>query len=901
MSVRVQVDGRIVEVPAGARVLDAAHLAGVTVPTLCWDPRLEPFGSCRVCLVGVDGAPAPVAACTALVTDGMVVRTDDPHARETARTVLELLVSELPERALALPADRSEFVRVCAQLEVDSSRFGDQRRGGGIDHSHPYVKLDRDLCIACARCVRMCEEVQGTFALEMVNRGFSTVVGAGAGEDWLSSACVACGGCVDSCPTGALSEPGLLDLRPLQATTTTTCGYCGVGCTLDVHTRNGEIAAITPNRDGPVNRGHACVKGRFAHGFVRSPDRLTRPLIRRGDRLEEASWEEAVGHVAGELRRIVNAYGPDAVAAISSSRATNEENYLFQKLMRAVIGTHNIDNCARLCHAPSATGLVASLGLAGATNPFEDVDRSDCILLAGSNATEAHPVAGARIKQRAIHGARLIVVDPRRIELVGYADVHLAGRAGSNVAIFNGLAYLLLEEGYADLDFLARHAEGLDELRLVVAAYPPEVVHAISGVPAESLRRAARLYGEASYATICYGLGITEHAHGTDGVRTLTNLAILTGRLGTNLGGGINPLRGQNNVQGASDMGALPDLLPGYQKLADDEAVGRFEHAWGVTLGRTRGLRIPEMFDAAVEGRLKALWVMGEDIRQTDPDVKHVDAAIDACELVISQEIFLSRTAERADVVLPAASFLEKDGTFVNFDRRVQRVRPALSPPSGARPDFDILHLVARALGADLNLPTPAAAMAECARLTPTFAGISHQRLDRDGALHWPCRSPKDPGERQLYLHGFDTPTRRARLHAKHYLPPGEAADEDYPFTLITGRRLTHYNAGTMTRRTDNLLLVDRELLEINPQDAGRLHIEDRAPVQVTSRRGNIRLTAHVTDAVSPGELFMAFHFPEALANDLTSGAVDEVTGCPEYKLTAVTLHRTPPPQRTPA
>ena len=550
----------------------------------------------------------------------------------------------------------------------------------------------------------------------------------------------------------------------MERTTTTTCGYCGVGCTLDVYTRGDEVAAIRPNLDGPVNRGHTCVKGRFAHGFVRSPERLTRPLIRHGDRLEESTWDEAVAHVTRELRRIVSSYGPDAVAAISSSRATNEENYLFQKLMRTVIGTHNIDNCARLCHAPSASGLIASLGHAGATNPFDDVDRSDCILLAGSNATEAHPVAGARIKQRAIGGARLIVIDPRRIELADYADVHLAGRAGTNVAIFNGLAHLLMEEGYADLAFLAQRAEGLDELRLVLADYPPDIVEEISGVDADQLRRAARLYGEASYASIYYGLGITEHAHGTDGVRTLTNLAIITGRLGTERGGGINPLRGQNNVQGASDMGALPDLLPGYQRLDNDEAVGRDSSERGASSSEDRrGLRIPEMFDAAIDGRLKALWIMGEDICQTDPDTSHVEAALDACEIVISQEIFLSRTAERADVVFPAASFLEKDGTFVNFDRRVQRVRPALLPPLGARADFDILQLIAEGLGSDLRLPTPAAAMDECARLTPTFAGISHERIDREGAVVWPCRSSDVPGERQLYRHGFATPNKRAR------------------------------------------------------------------------------------------------------------------------------------------
>jgi formate dehydrogenase major subunit len=889
VTLRATVDGAQVAVDDGATVLDAIRASGAEVPTLCWDERLRPYGSCRVCMVAVDGSPAP--ACSAPLADGGEISTADPAAREVARGALELLVSALPERALDVPAERSELVRACGDLGIDRDRFAGARRGGSPDHSHPYLKYDPELCIACARCVRMCDEVQGTFALAMVGRGFETVMAPGShGDEWKDSDCVACGACADSCPTGAITEPGLLDPAPIENTTTTTCGYCGVGCTLEVHTRDDQVASISPSLAGPVNRGHACVKGRFAHGFVRSGDRLTRPLLRRDGKLEEASWQEAIGFVTKELRRIVDAHGPDAVAAISSARATNEENYLLQKLMRVAIGTNSVDNCSRLCHAPSAAGLVASLGLSGGSNSFDDFDRADCFLVAGANPTEAHPVVGARIKQRVINGASLIVVDPRRIELASYADVHLRTNPGSNVAVFNGLAHVLLAEGYADERFLAERVDGLAELQEVLADYTPEAVEEISGVPADDLMAAAAIYGEAAHAAIVYGLGITEHAHGTDGVRTLTNLAILTGAVGTPDGCGVNPLRGQNNVQGASDVGALPDLLPGYQRVSDEETAQRFERGWGVELDRKPGLRIPAMFDAALESRLKALYVFGEDIAQTDPDSGRVEAMMEACELVISQEIFLSRTAERADVVLPGASFLEKDGTFVNFDRRFQRVRAVLKPPGEARTDFEVIKMVAEALGCDLGCATPADAMRELASLAPLYAGISHERLDREGPLHWPCRSANDPGEAVLYLDGFATPNGRAQLAAKPYLPPGEQPDESYPFLLVTGRRLVHYNAGTMTRRTDNLRLLDAERVEVNPSDAERLGVADGDAVAVTSRRGRVRLPADVTDRVAPGELFMSFHFPEALANSLTSDAVDDVTSCPEYKVTAVRL-----------
>lgn len=877
----VTVDGRTVRVPPGAPVLEAVRAAGADVPTLCHDDRLTPAGVCRTCLVRADGAV--VAACATPATAGMEVTTTDPEVTEHVTLVLELLAERLPAASLDLP---TELAAACERFGVGSDLFG-IGRGLGRDESHPYFTLDRDLCISCGRCVRMCDEVQGTFALTLAGRGADTVVAPGGGAAWVDSSCVSCGGCVDSCPTGALAERAA---GAAATTTRTTCGYCGVGCTLDVHVGDDQVVSVTPARDGPVNRGHACVKGRFAHGFVRSPERLTTPLIRRDGQLRPASWDEALAYVGRELSRIRSTSGPDAIAAISSARATNEENYLMQKLMRTVVGTNNVDNCSRICHAPSAAGLTAAFGLSGGTNPADDIERSDVLLLAGTNATEAHPVIGARIKQQVLRGARLIVVDPRRTELADLADVHLQGRPGSNVAVFNGLARLLLEEDWADRSFLAERADGLAELRERVAAYTPERVEEISGVPSALLRSAAGLYGAADLPMIFYGLGVTEHAHGTDGVRTLANLAILRGAVGTAHGGGINPLRGQNNVQGASDMGALPDLLPGYQRVLDDAARQRVGDAWGVSLPPLPGLRIPDMFAGALDGRVRALYVMGEDIAQTDPDSHHVRAAIDACELVICQEIFLSETARLADVVLPAASFLEKDGTFVNFDRRFQRVRPALPPPDGARTDFAILLGVAHALGEDLGVSTPAEALAECAAVAPLFAGISHERLDQEGALAWPCRSAGDPGEALLYRDHFETASGRAQLAAVDWLPPGEQPDSAYPYTLITGRRLAHYNAGTMTRRTPNLALVPEEVLDLHPDDLARLGLADGDHVSVTSRRGAVVTTVRGSDAIAPGQAFLAFHFPTVAANVLTSDVVDTVTSCPEYKVTAVSI-----------
>ncbi|MFF9118785.1 formate dehydrogenase subunit alpha [Streptomyces massasporeus] len=892
--IAVEVDGTGVAVPEGASLLAAVRAAGVELPALCSDDRLSPAGSCRTCLVRADGRIA--AACVTPSSPGTRVDTATEDLVQLRRDAVEVIVSALPARALA-DGDFSELAQVCRSMGVGPETA--QASGGrGGDDSHPYVHLDRDLCIACGRCVRMCSEVQGTFALTLVGRGADTVVAPGTGGPWAESDCVACGGCVDTCPTGAITQPGpargITSASPATARTRTTCGYCGVGCVLDVVAQDGDVAAVLPARDGPVNHGHACVKGRFAHGFRTSPERLTRPLLRRGGTLEPVGWDEALGHVARGLRAAVDAGGPDAVAAISSARATNEDNYLVQKFMRVVIGTNNVDNCSRLCHSPSATGLTASFGLSGGTDTFDDVERADCLLVVGANPVEAHPVVGARLLRRVLHGAGLVVADPRAVGLALHADVHLRPRPGTNVALFHGLSHVLLAEGLIDEDFLHERATGLVELTGLLADYSPDRVAGITGVPATDLVAAARLYGGAERPAIVYGLGVTEHLHGTDGVRSLANLAILRGAVGTDRGYGVNPLRGQNNVQGASDMGALPDLLPGYGKVTDPAVRARAEDVWGVPVPARLGLRIPDMFAAARAGDLRALWVIGEDVCATDPDANRVAQALDACPFVVCNELFLSETARHADVVLPVASWLEKDGTFVNFDRRFQRVRPAVAPPGESRTDFDIVRAVATTMGVSLGCATPADALAECARLAPVFAGLSHDRLDREGAVPWPCRAPGRPGEAKLYLERFATLDGRAHLAAAPYLPPGEQPDDRYPLVLVTGRRWAHYNSGSMTRRGGNLALDPVDFLDLHPDDAARHELRDGERVTVESRHGRARLIARVSEQTAPGQVFCSFHFPASGVNRLTSDHADTVTSCPEYKVTAVRVAATP-------
>lgn len=684
-----------------------------------------------------------------------------------------------------------------------------------------------------------------------------------------------------------------------ESSATTTCGYCGVGCRLETHTRSGRVVSISPAADGPANRGHTCLKGRFAHQFSRSRERLSTPLIREDGRLRAATWDEALARIAAELGRVKAAHGPDAIAGLASSRATNEDCWAMQRLMRAAVGTNNIDNCSRVCHSPTSYALRKALGYSGATGSFDDIEHAGAAIIIGANPTEGHPVVGARIKQAALRGLRLVTIDPRRIELADHAAVHLSPRPGANAAVVLGLAHVAHRDGFADRAFLGARTEGFEAFEELLALYDPGAVQEISGVPAADLERAAHVYAEAAEASILWGLGVTEHKYGSEVVQLICGLALMTGKIGRP-GSALLPLRGQNNVQGSSDMGALPDTYSGYRRVDDEDVARAFEARWGTALSRTPGLTIPQMFDAAVAGDLKAMYIFGEDVAQTDPNTTHVIRALESLDFLVCQDIFETETTRYADVVLPASSFLEKTGTFTNAERRIQLVRPAIDPPGDARTDFDILRAVSAALGHDMALDGPEDAMREIAALTPEFTGVTYERLGRRG-LQWPVTA--DGADAPiLYEREFHRAGGRAHFAALPYKEPGDAADAEFPLVLVTGRRLEHYNAGTMTRRTGNLELMDRDWLELHPDDAARLWIADGDLVSVRSRVGRIEVEARLTERIEPGHVFTAFHFPEVRTNLLIGASADVNTSCPEYKVVAVDVRPvTEEPARSPA
>ena len=672
-----------------------------------------------------------------------------------------------------------------------------------------------------------------------------------------------------------------------DATTTTTCGYCGVGCRLEVHRLDGRIRSISPAMDGPANKGHTCVKGRFAHQFARSRDRLTAPLVREGGGFRLASWDEAINRVAEALGRIKAEHGPDAIAGLASSRATNEDCYVMQRLMRAAIGTHNIDNCSRVCHSPTSFALRKSFGMSGATGSFNDIEAAQVAFIIGANPTSGHPVAGARIKQAALRGLKLITADPRRIELADYGEIHLGNRPGTNAALLNGLAHVIIRDGLTNRAFIDTRTEGFEAVEELVAAYTPEAVEEITSVPADDVVRAAHMYAEAERASIIWGLGVTEHRYGSECVRLICNLALMTGHVGRP-GSALLPFRGQNNVQGSSDMGALPDTFTDYRPVTDDAVSEAFEQRWGVKMKRERGMKIPETFDAAVEGRLKAMYIFGEDVAQTDPNTAHVISALESLDFLVCQDIFENETTKYADVILPASSFLEKTGTFTNAERRVQIVSAAADPPGAAKTDFEILTTVSKALGHDMGLDTPSDAMDEIADLTPRFAGLRYRHMGR-GGLQWPVAADGTDSP-ILYEEQFELPGGLGSFAPLPYKPPGDQADDDFPLILVTGRRLEHYNAGTMTRRTGNLDLMPSDWLEMHPEDAAAGRIEDGQSVRVRSRRGEIELPVRITERIEPGHVFTAFHFPEVRTNLLIGPSADVNTSCPEYKVVAVSV-----------
>ncbi len=867
----IEIDG--ITTSADGTLLDACRRVGASVPAFCHGQRLGPGAHCRACLVELDGHV--VAACTTRARDGQHVSTNTQRLQGYRRDLGELMLAE------SSPAGHVE--EALAAFGAAGDRYAKLDRHRPSDASHPYLRLNMQRCITCRLCERACADVQGQFVFATWGRGASTHVDWGQ-QPFADSDCVACGACAAVCPTGAISDvdraraESLAEERVVQS----TCTYCGVGCQLELHVMADDVVRVD-GADSPVNQGQLCVKGRYAHGFARHPDRLTAPLLRKGGVLTPVSWQEAIGFVARELGRLEG-----RVAALSSSRCTNEENYLVQKWFRAGLGSHGDDCCARVCHAPSAAGMRRSLGTGAATNSLADIERADLFLVCGSNTTVSHPVTGARIKQAVLAGAKLVVVDPRRTELARLADVHLQLRPGSNVPLFNALAAVLVEEGLLAREFIAERTDGFDEYATFIARQRPELTEALTGIPAALVRRAARLYGQALRPMQVHGLGMTEHYQGSEGVMLLCNLALLVGALGRE-GVGVNPLRGQNNVQGAADMGCQPDLLTGYSDPRDPAVVERFTRVWKRPLPERPGRTLPQIYQGIRDGNVAGMFILGEDVVQTDPDANRVRADLASLELLVVQELFLSETAKLAHVVLPGASAFEKDGTFTNGERRIQRVRKALEPPGQARADWQILCELMAATGYPQSFRHPSEIMDEVAALAPPFAGVSYARLEHAG-LQWPVPSRDHPGTPILHRDGF--PHGRARLMRVEYVPSPSLAASEAKLLLVTGRALEHYNSGSMTRRSKNRELRPEDRLALHAQDARRYGIEEGDRVLVSSAFGQAVGVAELSDEVAPGALFMTFHFPESGANNVTSDVVDRLADCPEYKLTPVEIRR---------
>ncbi|AJC22252.1 formate dehydrogenase subunit alpha [Pandoraea pulmonicola] len=898
VGVTLEIDGRTVTVPAGTSIMRAAAGGDVNIPKLCATDSLEPFGSCRLCLVEIEGRRGYPASCTTPVESGMKVRTQSPRLQDLRRNVMELYISDHPLDCLTCAAngdcELQDMAGVTGLREVRYGFDGENHLNSAKDESNPYFTYDPSKCIVCNRCVRACEETQGTFALTISGRGFEARVSAGQDQPFMDSECVSCGACVAACPTATLQEKTVIEMGQPEHAVVTTCAYCGVGCAFKAEMKGGEVVRMTPYKDGRANEGHACVKGRFAWGYATHKERITKPMIRSRitDPWREVSWDEALDYAASEFRRIQAKYGRDSIGGITSSRCTNEETYLVQKLVRAAFGNNNVDTCARVCHSPTGYGLKQTLGESAGTQTFKSIEHSDVILVMGANPTDGHPVFASRLKRRVREGAKLIVIDPRRIDIVDgphiKAAFHLPLRPGTNVAMVNAIAHVIVTEGLLDEAFIAERCEdrAFAQWREFVAQpeNSPEAVAVVTGVDAEQIRGAARLYATGGNAAIYYGLGVTEHAQGSTTVMGIANLAMATGNVGRE-GVGVNPLRGQNNVQGSCDMGSFPHELPGYRHVADSLVRGEFEAAWGVTLQAEPGLRIPNMFDAAIHGSFKGLYCQGEDIVQSDPNTQHVAAAMEAMECIVVQDIFLNETAKYAHVLLPGTTFLEKDGTFTNAERRISRVRRVMAPVPGMA-DWEVTIALAGRLGYEMPYSHPSEIMDEIARLTPTFRGVSYEKLDRMGSLQWPCNEDAPDGTPIMHVDSFVR--GKGRFIITRYVPTDEKVTPRYPLLLTTGRILSQYNVGAQTRRTHNVHWHDEDRLEIHPHDAQERGIKDGDWVGIRSRAGETVLRALISERMQPGVVYTTFHFPESGANVITTDNSDWATNCPEYKVTAV-------------
>ncbi|MBS0444370.1 MAG: formate dehydrogenase subunit alpha [Proteobacteria bacterium] len=896
--VTLEIDGVEVTVPKGTSLMRAAVDAGVQIPKLCATDSLEPFGSCRLCLVEIEGRKGFPASCTAVAEQGLKVKTQTPRLQELRKGVMELYISDHPLDCLTCAAngdcELQDMAGVTGLREVRYGYDGANHLNSAKDESNPYFTYDPSKCIVCNRCVRACEETQGTFALTISGRGFESRVSAGMDEPFMQSECVSCGACVQACPTATLQEKSVIWLGLPEHSAITTCAYCGVGCGFKAEMKGTEVVRMVPWKDGKANDGHSCVKGRFAWGYATHKDRITTPMIRKNitDPWTVVSWDEAIDYAASEFKRIQAEYGRDSIGGIVSSRCTNEEGYLVQKLVRAAFGNNNVDTCARVCHSPTGYGLKQTIGESAGTQTFKSVEKADVIMVMGANPTDGHPVFASRMKKRLREGAKLIVIDPRKIDLIKSPHVkashHLQLKPGTNVAVVTALAHVIVTEGLVDEPFVAERCEAksFNEWREFVSreANSPEAMEAITGVPALELRAAARLFANAGNGAIYYGLGVTEHSQGSTTVMGIANLAMATGNVGRE-GVGVNPLRGQNNVQGSCDMGSFPHELPGYRHVSDSTVRGQFEAAWGVELQPEPGLRIPNMFDAAMSGTFRGMYCEGEDIVQSDPNTQHVAAALMAMECIVVQDLFLNETAKYAHVFLPGSSFLEKDGTFTNAERRISRVTKVM-PPKGGYADWEVTQLLSNALGYPMNYKNPSEIMDEIAALTPTFHGVSFKKIEELGSVQWPCNDEAPDGTPTMHVDQFVR--GKGRFIITQYIASDEKVTRKYPLLLTTGRILSQYNVGAQTRRTDNNLWHSEDRLEIHPTDAEDRGIKTDDWVGIQSRAGETVLRAVVTERMQPGVVYTTFHFPESGANVITTDASDWATNCPEYKVTAV-------------
>lgn len=900
--VTLSIDGHSVTVPDGTSIMRAAAHLDINVPRLCATDSLQAFGSCRICLVQIEGRKGFPASCTTQVEEGMVVRTQSEAVAKLRRNVMELYISDHPLDCLTCSANGDcQLQDTAGEVGLREVRYGyagENHLDAEKDESHSYFTFDPAKCIVCSRCVRACEEVQGTFALTIEGRGFESKVSAGQNESFVDSECVSCGACVQACPTATLMENSIIEKGLPEHDVVTTCAYCGVGCAFKAEVRGDQVVRMVPFKGGKANRGHSCVKGRFAFGYATHQDRVTKPMIRESinQAWQQVSWDDAVNFAAKKIRAIQEKYGRDSVGGITSSRCTNEETYLVQKLVRAAFGNNNVDTCARVCHSPTGYGLKTTLGESAGTQTFDSVEKSDVVIVIGANPTDAHPVFASRMKRRLREGAQLIVADPRRIDLVKSPHVnsqyHLNLLPGTNVALLNALAHVIVRDGLEDKKFIEARCEGEAfqqwKAFIVEPNNSPEVMAGVIGVAAERIIAAAQLFAKARNGAIYYGLGVTEHSQGSTAVMAIANLAMLTGNIGRE-GVGVNPLRGQNNVQGSCDMGSFPHELPGYRHVSIDSVREPFENLWGVKINNEPGLRIPNMFDAAVSGTFKALYCQGEDIAQSDPNTQHVESALKSLECLIVQDIFLNETAKFAHVFLPGASFLEKDGTFTNAERRISPVRKVMAPLSG-KADWEGTMALSNALGYPMDYQHPSEIMDEIALLTPTFAGVNYKRLAEEGSIQWPCNEANPNGTPIMHVDEF---VRGEGFFAvTDYVATDEKVTKRFPLLLTTGRILSQYNVGAQTRRTQNMGWHSEDVLEIHPHDAEYRGILDGDRLQVSSRAGDTQLKATVTDRVQPGVVYTTFHHPETGVNVITTENSDWATNCPEYKVTAVEVRK---------